>query len=88
MAPAEGVDELFEVKNAFYLGNYQQCIVEAQKCRPSTDEGKLLRDSLVYRSYIAQKKYSIPLEEITGTSPSGLQAVKLFADYMAHERKR
>ena len=77
------IDELFEVKNAFYLGNYQQCITEAQKLRVNGQEQRLTRDIFLYRAYIALKKFSIVKDEIHGASAPELQALKLLAEYLS-----
>uniref|UniRef100_A0A914DTN2 Coatomer subunit epsilon n=1 Tax=Acrobeloides nanus TaxID=290746 RepID=A0A914DTN2_9BILA len=89
MAPAADVDVLFDVKNNYYLGAYQQCINEAQSARVKSDEDKTTRDTFLYRAYIALNKPSIPLSEIKASSTSvALKAVRRFADYIANPNKR
>uniref|UniRef100_A0A914H980 Coatomer subunit epsilon n=1 Tax=Globodera rostochiensis TaxID=31243 RepID=A0A914H980_GLORO len=64
------MDALFDVRNNFYLGAFQQCINEAQV--------KALKDSFLYRAYIGLNKYSIPLSEIDadGGGSTALRATK------------
>ncbi|XP_033634725.1 coatomer subunit epsilon-like [Asterias rubens] len=88
MAAQSDVDELFEIRNAFYLGNFQTCITEALKLKPSSSEVKLMRDVYMYRAYLAGRNYGVVLDEVTSSSPSELQAVRIFADYMSSPSRR
>jgi len=83
----QGVDQLFDIRAAFLTGNYQQCINDASKLSVSP-ELKTERDALMYRAYIAQKKYGVVLDEIKSSGPPVLQAVRMLAEYLSNESQR
>uniref|UniRef100_A0A0N5A8M3 Coatomer subunit epsilon n=1 Tax=Syphacia muris TaxID=451379 RepID=A0A0N5A8M3_9BILA len=89
MAKSSDVDLLFEVKNNFYLGAYQNCINEAQNVHLKSDEEKIERDVYLYRAYIANNKPSLAFSEIDeNTDSPALKAVRMFAKYMAKPSDR
>ncbi|KAK3710406.1 hypothetical protein QZH41_012330, partial [Actinostola sp. cb2023] len=88
MADPGDVDELFDIKNHFFIGNYQACINEAQKKQPSTRELIIEKDIYMYRAYTAQGKYGVVLDEITQLSPLEVQPVRILADYLQNPKKR
>lgn len=84
----ESSPELFDVKNNFYLGNFQGAINEANSIPKLKEADKLERDIYVYRSYVAQGKYNIVLEEIKESSNPALQPVRILATYLSKEESR
>ena len=88
MAPSDQVDELFDIKNAFFTGNYQTCINEAQKLKISDPEVSLDRDVLMYRSYLALKKFRVVLEECGTSSKPMLQPLATLAQFLSNPGRK
>ena len=76
------VDELFDLKNSFYLGNFAHTINEANKLKLAGDSATE-RDVFLYRAMIAQKQFSVLNAEIKSSSPPQLVAIKSYASYLA-----
>lgn len=78
----EHVDELFDVKLAFYIGAYQQCIKNCQTARLSDPALAVEKDAFMYRAYMAQRKFAIILDEIKPSAPKSLQHLRILAAYL------
>lgn len=78
--------ELFSVKNAFYLGLYQQAITEALSANVASD-ARVECDYFRFRSCIAQGQARLVLDEVGRDSPIALQAAKLLATYTDGSRE-
>ncbi|KAK6643739.1 hypothetical protein RUM43_000002 [Polyplax serrata] len=87
MSRQQGADGLLEVKNAYYTGNYQCCINEAQNVRISDSHVKLEVDAYLYRCYIAQQKYTIVQNELAENCHTYFKPLKLLIEYFLAEDK-
>lgn len=57
-------DDLFTLRNHFWLGSYQLAIAEGSGLGRLPDSLRVERDEFIYRSYLALGQYSIVLGEV------------------------
>lgn len=76
-------DELYTVKNNFWLGNFSDAIAEAKALRLRTDAARIERDCFVYRSLIGLRKYKQVMDDISDapSTPTSLASIRIFAAY-------
>ena len=84
MADEEGV---WNVKNSFFLGCYQQAISEAFGAHKVSAAGRTLCNFYMYRAYIEQGQHRMVLDEVRPDAPLAIQAVKLLATYASSGRE-
>ncbi|CRL06589.1 CLUMA_CG019572, isoform A [Clunio marinus] len=72
---------LIDISNAFYTGNYQQCINLSEKIKKPSLE----KDIFMYRSYLATNRYRVVLDEVP--SSGELLPIRFFADYLLNKNK-
>eukprot|EP00639_Heterosigma_akashiwo_P008857 CAMPEP_0194596486 /NCGR_PEP_ID=MMETSP0292-20121207/25691_1 /TAXON_ID=39354 /ORGANISM="Heterosigma akashiwo, Strain CCMP2393" /LENGTH=270 /DNA_ID=CAMNT_0039456763 /DNA_START=78 /DNA_END=893 /DNA_ORIENTATION=- len=82
-------DELYTLRNHFWLGNYQMALSEgAGLGRLPNQQLKVERDEFLYRSYIALGQYSVVLSEVKDNAPPQLQACRLLATYLSQPESK
>lgn len=79
---------LFGLRNLFTVGNYQTVINEVSSSNGlfSTD-AKLEAQTYLYRSYVAQGKYNLVINDIGNNTEPSLKAIQLLASYLADVQK-
>lgn len=82
------MSELFDLKTAFYQGNFNAAVNEAQRLKLSDPDLLTEKDVYMYRAYIAQKKFSVVLDDIRPNVSDELKYVRILAEYLSSESKR
>ncbi|KDO27375.1 hypothetical protein SPRG_06962 [Saprolegnia parasitica CBS 223.65] len=75
-------DELFTLKNQFWVGNFRNAIQEATVLSHIPEAQKMDRDVYVFRAQLALKNYEGVLQAIPADAPISLSAIKLYATYL------
>jgi coatomer protein complex subunit epsilon len=78
-------DELYSLRNIYWLGNFQGAIKEANTLTRCPAHLTTERDEFLYRAYLAQGQYDIIFSEIGDGQdvPLALRALKQLAIYLS-----
>lgn len=82
------MSELFDLKTAFFLGNFNTAINESQRLRLTDQNLQTEKDVYMYRAYIAQKKYGVVLDDIRSDAADELKYVRMLAEYLSSESNK
>lgn len=77
-------DELYTLRNLFWLGSYQKAINEANSLSRCPAHLQTEKQEFIYRSYLAAGQHSILASEISDaeSTPVSLRALKLLSKYL------
>lgn len=83
-------DELYTLRNLFWMGNYQLAINEASTLNRLPSKFAPERDEYLYRSYTALGQYGIVLSEIKDIASTSiaLRAIRLLATFISNPAAR
>jgi len=75
-------DKLFNMKNHFWMGNYQRTIHEGSSMKLREEAEVLQAKAFVLRSYVGQGDTDTVADETQGNQPAAIEAVKMLARYV------
>jgi len=75
------MDELFELRNYFYMGNYSAALTEGKTIAVDSDALRIERDAIMARIAVAQGECDDVISSVSADAPVGMQAIKVLAAY-------
>jgi coatomer protein complex subunit epsilon len=88
-------DELYEIRNAYMLGNFGQVIsdgssLKANPYRKQEENDALLneRDTFVFKAHIGMGQYDIVIDDLAGSSAPALKAIRILAQFLKADHAR
>jgi coatomer protein complex subunit epsilon len=88
-------DELYEIRNAYVLGNYGQVIsdgssLKANPYRKQEENEALLseRDTLVFKAHIGMGQYDIVVDDLANSTSHAMKAIRILAQFLKADHSR